>query len=206
MWGIQISNCPEGYYCTGSNINGNENPCPAGKSSNSSAKSSSDCFNCAPGTYSTSGGLCLTCPEGYYCTGGTGKTQCDAGKYSSAGSSSCSTCGAGYYSSAGSSGCLTCGVGTYSSAGSSSCSTCGAGYYSSAGSSVCSSCPAAGGYSASSPNKQCSSTYSGLCDQCKIDVIAYCRTTLIPSSNPAVQRTYPGILSTCTSDRGTTYP
>ena len=174
MWGIQISNCPEGYYCTGSNINGNENPCPAGKSSNSSAKSSSDCFNCAPGTYSTSGGLCLTCPEGYYCTGGTGKTQCDAGKYSSAGSSSCSTCGAGYYSSA--------------------------------GSSVCSSCPAAGGYSASSPNKQCSSTYSGLCDQCKIDVIAYCRTTLIPSSNPAVQRTYPGILSTCTSDRGTTYP
>ena len=102
MWGIQISNCPEGYYCTGSNINGNENPCPAGKSSNSSAKSSSDCSSCQPGQYSNASTnyICTKCPTGSYCPspGMSSPTTCPAGSYCpNAGMSSSPDCPAGSY-------------------------------------------------------------------------------------------------------------
>ena len=148
--------CPSNSYCPGDNM---MYACPTGFISPPGSTVTSQCVQCATGTF-WNGYSCASCLPGYYwntaprmCTQcpvgtyGSGKSTsclaCEAGKIASAtGQANCTACGAGYFAISTSS-CLPCDPGKYWPGGSNgtfACLQCSLGYISAAGASSCTSC------------------------------------------------------------------
>jgi hypothetical protein len=106
--------CDYGHWCPAKSTYPHENPCPAGKFSDSTSNTvSGDCGNCPAGYFCAAGSNTFTlpeviCPAGYYCPidsiSGT-TNPCPAGTFSANTglklSTECTSCPAGSYCSAG---------------------------------------------------------------------------------------------------------
>ncbi len=105
--------------------------CASGKYS-VTGDTSSFCYDCEPGKFTSSLGskVCQKCPSGSYGSEGTALCSlCPAGKFSLEGGTSCDACDDGQISSTGSSSCSICPSGSYASEGKSLCTLCPAGTY-----------------------------------------------------------------------------